>query len=226
MEAGEQPLVGDYAAVVAAAEGRGRGRADDRRTARRRALIDSALEHFARAGYAASPIEQICQEAGVGYKAFYDEFGSKEALFMAVYDAVVGKVLADVYAVLGPEHPPDERHRVIIATYLQSVLGDPRWPRILFLVSSGVSEAVDLHKREADRVVAALVADLYRSGFVGREPPPEVDSSLLGTAVIGAISALVTDFVLDPAATDVDELTAGVVWLVETLFAGIAATGS
>jgi AcrR family transcriptional regulator len=51
----------------------------------------AALEHFGTRGYADSTIEGICAEAGVGIRAFYDEFRTREELLRQVYDYAAGR---------------------------------------------------------------------------------------------------------------------------------------
>ena len=57
--------------------------AEQRRAQRREQLLAAAFELFARDGYANTSIEQICQTAYVGNKAFYDLFDSKEDCYIA-----------------------------------------------------------------------------------------------------------------------------------------------
>src|SRR4051812_39553316 len=59
------------------------------RTARTRAaLIGAARALFAERGYAGAGREEIVERAGVTRGAMYHHFASKEALFLAVYEAV------------------------------------------------------------------------------------------------------------------------------------------
>ena len=51
--------------------------AEERRAQRRAQLLDAALELFAANGYLNTSIEQLCQAAYVGTKAFYEVFDSR-----------------------------------------------------------------------------------------------------------------------------------------------------
>lgn len=50
-------------------------------------LLASARELFRRDGYAATSVERIAEDAGYSKGAFYSNFDSKEAIFLAVLDA-------------------------------------------------------------------------------------------------------------------------------------------
>lgn len=49
-------------------------------------IMAAALEQFARNGYDATSVLQICQAAGVSKGAFYHHFPSKQALFLELLD--------------------------------------------------------------------------------------------------------------------------------------------
>jgi len=52
----------------------------------RRRMMNSALECFARNGYAATGIVEICEAADVSKGAFYHHFPSKQSIFMALLE--------------------------------------------------------------------------------------------------------------------------------------------
>jgi AcrR family transcriptional regulator len=76
------------------------GAADDepRRSAkwvaRREAIVDSSAAVFARNGYHATGIVELCEVNQLGKGAFYHYIGSKEELLAAIHDRVMDEVLA------------------------------------------------------------------------------------------------------------------------------------
>ncbi len=87
-----------------------------RRRQRKDELLESALDLFAANGYANTSIEQICQHATVGYKAFYDEFATKEQLFIELYDAIGGRLLPAVLEAIAEPAPGDELLPLMISS--------------------------------------------------------------------------------------------------------------
>ncbi|HTI27623.1 MAG TPA: TetR/AcrR family transcriptional regulator [Kutzneria sp.] len=57
-----------------------------RRAQTRERLIEAAYEVFSELGIRDAPVELICERAGFTRGAFYSNFASKEALFLAVYE--------------------------------------------------------------------------------------------------------------------------------------------
>jgi TetR/AcrR family transcriptional regulator, cholesterol catabolism regulator len=62
--------------------------------ARRQAIVDTSARVFARQGYHASGITELCDANDLGKGALYHYIGSKEALLAAIHDRVMDEVMA------------------------------------------------------------------------------------------------------------------------------------
>src|SRR5439155_21398371 len=60
---------------------------------RRDAIIDTSAQVFARRGYHATGIAELCEVNGLGKGAFYHYIGSKEELLAAIHDRVMDEVM-------------------------------------------------------------------------------------------------------------------------------------
>jgi len=87
--------------------GRSEGSNDSRRNpkwqARREAIIDTSAPLFARNGYHATGITELCDANDLGKGALYHYIGSKEELLAAIHDRVMDEVMlgADRVAAAG-----------------------------------------------------------------------------------------------------------------------------
>lgn len=72
-------------------------------TARREEIIDASAQIFARRGYHATGIAELCTVNGLGKGAFYHYIESKEELLAAIHDRVMDEVMvgADRVAAAG-----------------------------------------------------------------------------------------------------------------------------
>ncbi len=61
--------------------------------ARREEIVDTSARVFARQGYHATGIAELCTVNGVGKGAFYYYIGSKEELLAAIHDRVMDEVM-------------------------------------------------------------------------------------------------------------------------------------
>jgi AcrR family transcriptional regulator len=60
---------------------------------RRDAIIDTSAQVFARRGYHATGLSELCAANGLGKGALYHYIGSKEALLAAIHDRVMDQVM-------------------------------------------------------------------------------------------------------------------------------------
>lgn len=198
---------------------------EQRRQERRRQLLDSALQHFATQGYARTSIEQICQGAYVGFKGFYDEFATKEALFLALYGELVEQVSASVAAVVvGPEF--SSRVRELLEAFVRAVLDDARVARVLFIEAAGLSPTVEATRRATYRSFADfLFASWVGSRQAGGARLPEgMVTHRISLGLVGAIVGLMVDWLADSTCNDIDALIDDLEVFCQVLLAGIDAS--
>ncbi|GMU78341.1 MAG: TetR family transcriptional regulator [Acidimicrobiia bacterium] len=74
--------------------------------ARRDEIIDTSAQVFARQGYHATGIAELCEVNGFGKGAFYYYIGSKEELLGAIHDRVMDEVMAGADRVAGAGGAP------------------------------------------------------------------------------------------------------------------------
>jgi AcrR family transcriptional regulator len=168
------------------------GRSEHERRADRRArLISAGLELFGTEGWAGATIERLCAVAGVATRSFYEEFSSREALLRAVYEDVMGGVVAAVLPRLAEATgTPEQRIRIGLAGYVGYLTEDPRRARVAHreVRAAGVLET-DRHAmvlRFAD--IIATETHLTH-GAQGR---------ILGLALAGAVTEVLVDWVAAP----------------------------
>ena len=91
------------------AEARGDSRRNPRWEARREAIVDTSAHVFARSGYHATGILQLCEANDLGKGALYHYIGSKEELLAAIHDRVMDEVMAGADRVAAAGGSPSEQ---------------------------------------------------------------------------------------------------------------------
>jgi AcrR family transcriptional regulator len=76
------------------AEARGDSRRNPKWELRRQAIVDTSAHVFARGGYHATGILELCAANELGKGALYHYIGSKEELLAAIHDRVMDEVMA------------------------------------------------------------------------------------------------------------------------------------
>src|SRR5699024_1275690 len=77
--------------------------------ARREALIDMSAQVFARRGYHATGITELCAANGLGKGALYHYITSKEELLAAIHDRVMDEVMLSADRVADAGGAPPEQ---------------------------------------------------------------------------------------------------------------------
>jgi AcrR family transcriptional regulator len=103
----------------------------------RQLLVAVARGLFAEHGYADTSIEEIIQRAGVARGALYHHFPGKDALFLAVYEAVQADVASRVVASAVAVRDPWGAARAGLRAFLDACL-EPEFRRVVIIDSVAV----------------------------------------------------------------------------------------
>jgi len=165
--------------------------ATDRLARRRRQLLDAGLELFGTAGYRATTVRQLCREAKISDRYFYEQFDSTEDLLLAVYDECTGRLEQEAFAALGDhgDEVGDLAGRGLDA-FLSVVESDPRLARVVWFEVLGVSTRVEATYLARMQSFGHLMLDVLAERD-GAAPLADATRDLLASAAVGAVSQAV-----------------------------------
>src|SRR6266480_3932384 len=106
--------------------------AADRIAGRQEKLLDAALELYGTRGFNATGVKDICHQAGLTNRYFYESFRDARELFIATYDRATSELLTSVaqrVATAAPE--PEQQVRAAIEMFVRVLADDPRIARVL-----------------------------------------------------------------------------------------------
>lgn len=145
-------------------------------------LISVARTLFAQSGYRGASVRAITRKAEANLGAVTYHFRTKEALYEAVIESMVGPLEARVRAAAEGPGPPIDRIERVIATLLDHLSGNPEQAAI---IQHELARRQDLPPR-AQRWVAFLFATLTRviaegqaDGSITIGPPPLLAAAAL-----------------------------------------------
>lgn len=178
----------------------------ERREARRRRLLDAALQLFGTTGYPATSLTALCAGAGVSPRHFYELYTGREPLLADLYDEIVletARLVDEAYAA-APLTATD-RIRAGLAAAIAHQTGDPRRARVLHLEAVGVSPWLEQHRR---RVIAMFAEGTARQYRLLVEDGQLVDRPFgqVATALIGAFDELLVHWLLTEPRTPPQDL--------------------
>lgn len=183
----------------------------ERGQATRAHLVDAALRLFAERGYDGTSIEAVLAESGVSRGSLYHHFAGKDALFLAVLEAVGERIGAQTMAAIEGAPDPVELLRIGCRSWIRqasdpvvrqimlidapAVLGWQRYRALdevstLGVIKNSIAHAADtgnLDRRYVDvfaHIVLAAVNEVAMMIALGDEP----------AAVLSASESAVEDF--------------------------------
>src|SRR6058998_3977299 len=96
--------------------------ADDRIAARRARLLDAGLELFGTRGFTTTGVKDVCRQAGLTDRYFYESFNDGGELFLAVFDRLTDELFQAVVAAVATSGDDAERQlRTAIGTFIHAL---------------------------------------------------------------------------------------------------------
>jgi TetR/AcrR family transcriptional regulator, cholesterol catabolism regulator len=156
----------------------------DKWKARRDAIVDTSAHVFARQGYHATGIAELCTVNGLGKGAFYHYIGSKEELLAAIHDRVMDEVMVGADRVAEAGGSPSEQLAMLGDELLDVIY---RYPDHVWVflhefpaLTAGRAEQFRVRRREYERRVEAVLQAGIESGEFR-----EIDPRLTALAWLG-----------------------------------------
>ena len=170
-----------------------------RREQTRRKLLDAAAALFARQGFDNTRINEITDEADVGFGSFYNHFDSKEAIVEAVLAETVGAQGAALEAVTTELDDPAEVVAVAHRYFVDLARRDPDWGWLLIRLDLSQKIGAEALRPFAER-------DVERGIRAGRFTVPNERVALFAAG--GALLAVMRLVLDGQAPRDADRLHA------------------
>ncbi|TMR88203.1 TetR/AcrR family transcriptional regulator [Nonomuraea basaltis] len=154
----------------------------------RERLIEAGLSLFGQVGFAAATLPDLCREGQMSHRGLYQAFqafdGGKERVLAAVVDRCTDEaVLVIRERLAGGEGEGSAGVAAAVAAFVEYMTRKRRVYRILYV------EAHHLTRVEARRDPLAIVLGEILNGQLSGK-----DARLVGTAIVGAVGALLADW--------------------------------
>ena len=191
--------------------------------ATRQRLLDAAARLFAQNGYAASSVAAIGEEAGMSRGLVNFHFTTKANLLHAVIEQLVAELEARMFPADRPADPLAAL-AVLIEAHRRFLTEQPERARLLFRLQAealnpglGLSAFTTLHRRWLERT-----RPWWEQALAEGQIDPTLDHNAVTTFTIGALRGIALEWLLAPAAVDVE---AAYAQLLRSLQAGLLVAG-
>ncbi|HVT34237.1 MAG TPA: TetR/AcrR family transcriptional regulator [Nevskiaceae bacterium] len=175
--------------------------------ARRRRLLDTALELFTRQGYARTPIEQLCVESRVTSRYFYELFESREALLRALFEEIIDDARAAVIAAIAqPGLTAEARISQAVTAFIRSYVQDARRARLCVVEAVGISEGLEKRRREVIHEFASVIRG-YADALAKASVIPKRNYHLFSVSMVGSINELLVEWLTAARPPSIEAVT-------------------
>ena len=166
------------------------------REARKRSILQAAIETFAEKGFAASRTRDIASRAGIAEGTIYLYFESKDELLLTAFREAVEEFSASVERLLADERSFLERLESFVESQFVRIERDPGLAAVLLFESRQTTKFYGGAVREVLRGYASAVERLLESGIATGEVRGDVDLPLARRMLIGAVEEVELNWLL------------------------------
>lgn len=174
----------------------------------RQRLLEAARAALRRSDFGSVRVADVVRAAGMSSRSFYDHFGSKEELLIALIHETGRDILTQLETVFTTVGAHVERVERALDAYLAAFAGTPLDLEKLGESASGrVQKVLRHYVREISMLVEQQLEEAWREGVVPRPPDPiAVEVLLLG--LLGIASRYVAEGRVDELTSLQPRLTA------------------
>ncbi len=132
------------------------------RQARRRQLLEAALEVFTARGYHAAAMDEIADRAGVSKPVLYQHFPGKLELYLALLDESVATLTESVGAALRSTTDNRDRVNATFSAYFDYVAAQGEMFKLVFESDLSNEPAVRQRLDQTDRRCADMISQVIK----------------------------------------------------------------
>jgi AcrR family transcriptional regulator len=164
-------------------------RFERRRSRTQAALVDAAIDLFQRIGVRATTVEEICEQADVSPRTFFNHFETREHLYAAITRRRAEEFAALLEAQGRDERPLDERLPALFTAIGQGLASMPAYRELIgemlrVRVDGGDETA---RGRSLSRAALQFVTDGVDRGEITTAHRPEILADILLGAITTAV---------------------------------------
>ncbi|WP_285586942.1 TetR/AcrR family transcriptional regulator [Herbidospora sp. NBRC 101105] len=182
-----------------------KGQVQKRGVARRRAMVDAAIELFARQGVRGTGVAAVAERAGATPSALIHHFGSKDGLVQAVLEEADRRALERLSASPDAEPTLDQAFEWFVRDAGHTAAADRDLAALhTTLTAENLEPGAALHTwfRDRGRALRAHLTSLYGRAMADGSARAELDPSILAAETAAFIEGAHLVWLLDPERVD------------------------
>jgi AcrR family transcriptional regulator len=161
---------------------------EERREERRKRLLEAGFALFGTRGYHAVTVREICAQAKLTERYFYESFDNLESLFKTIYNQIhVDLKQVTFGAIARAPRTPDGMAEASLRAFFQFVHEDPRRGQILLVDSTSLGERMLEQAQGAVKDYVDLSRSLIVMLFPTLENELKLDPGYIAQGLVGSL---------------------------------------
>ncbi|WP_328359842.1 TetR/AcrR family transcriptional regulator [Streptomyces sp. NBC_00445] len=187
--------------------------AEQDQRAERARIIEAAHRCLASTGGASVSVSDILAETGLGTRAFYRHFDSKDDLLLAMFRRDHDRVTAELQTAIASAQGPEDALRRYVQSRMRLVSEKRRRQRVLVLTSEEVRRArgYDAELNRAAEGAEAILALIVEQGRDSGDFPLVTDVRADARAIAAVLQRAFDEQILRPSAQSAEEASEQVI---------------
>lgn len=165
--------------------------AEERVAARRRRIMDAAIELFSAQGYGGTSMRAVLRRCRLPDRYFTESFASLDELLAGILEEIQRDEAEKCRAALAAGGTRRDRARGMLDVLAGGVVDDPRKGRIKLVESLAGGPLTAAERRRGLRRLASLVESLLREAWTA----PGADVTAMAMAVVGGVNQILLNWV-------------------------------
>ena len=164
-------------------------------TATRDRLLQAAMYVFASKGYHGAVVDDIVAASDTSKGAFYHYFPSKQAIFLALMDALGSLVEKGVESAIAEEAGALRKVEAALRVVLETAEGHRGLAKILLIEAVGLGPELEQKRLDIHRQFAGLI-ERHLNQAVAEKSIPRQDTRLAAQAWLGTLNEVITQWLV------------------------------
>ncbi|MFE0633494.1 TetR/AcrR family transcriptional regulator [Streptomyces sp. NPDC058864] len=165
--------------------------AEERVAARRRRIMDAAIELFSAQGYGGTSMRAVLRRCRLPDRYFTESFASLDELLAGILEEIQRDEAEKCRAALAAGGTRRDRARGMLDVLAGGVVDDPRKGRIKLVESLAGGPLTAAERRRGLRRLASLVESLLHEAWTA----PGADVTAMAMAVVGGVNQILLNWV-------------------------------
>ncbi|MEO1229370.1 MAG: TetR/AcrR family transcriptional regulator [Myxococcota bacterium] len=176
-------------------KGAGGGRRMSRED-RRQAIIDAAVEVFAKKGFFGAKVAEIAETAGVADGTIYLYFKSKDDLLISLFEEKMEMIIDDLETTLHSLDSPEDKLRTYIILHLEGVAAQPELMQVLTIELRQSARFIKEYSPKGFGRYLAILGAILEEGQERGLFRQELHPGVFRRALFGAIDEISLEWIL------------------------------